>query len=228
MAQGDFAKVGANSWVAMFPESTYGTMSLTSSANLQTLQPISVGFQTSFDSQKLDQLSVNRGYTQRVQLNKNVGGSLETHFHPEESLHLFVNAMGGTFTFSSITSGSLYSITAGNWGTGSTIGSLSFAVGKGDAHTVRYSGGVVSNLKLTAKVGEPAKLSCEMIFQDSSISSADTLTTVLSFSTIAPFTFVDGVFRYDATEASAGSSAANQPIQEFSLELENELVQYDH
>ena len=137
MAQGDFAKVGVNSWIAFFPESTYGTMSLTSSANLQTCQPISVGFQTAFDSQKLDQLSVNRGYTQRVQLNKRVSGSLDTYFHPEESLHLFVNALGGTFTFTSLTSASLYSVTAGNWGTGSTSGSLAFAVGKGDQHGVR-------------------------------------------------------------------------------------------
>ena len=223
MAVGDGFEAGVHSWIAFFPESTFGTMSLTGSADLQTAHPISIGIKTELNSQKLDQLSVNRGFEGRVQLDKTVGGALETYFHPEESLHFFVNAMGGTFTYTALTTASLFSVSSGQWQSAATITSLSLVAGKGQTNSWRYNGGVIGNLKLAAAVGEPAKLTCEFVFRDSSVSSTDSLSTHLSFSTLPPFTFVDGVYRYDASEASAGSSAANQPIQGFELEIDNGL-----
>lgn len=225
MAVGDFGKAAVQSYVAYDVETTYGTYAVSSTA-IHTCQPNSVGFRTDIDSMKLDALTRNRGFTTRVQLNKNVGGALEMYLHADESLHFMVNALGGFYTFTSLTSAGDHSVSSSNFGATDTITSLSFNVQKGDQHSFRYVGGVINNMKISATIGEPAKLTCEFIFQDSSISTADTLTT-LSLSSAAPFTYVNGVFRYAQTEALAATTTAAEPIQSFELEINNNMVTDD-
>lgn len=223
MAVGDIGKVGARSAVAFAIETTYGTYAVTTTA-APSLAPTSVNFMTEFEHQKLDELSSSRGFSRFVQLDKRVGGTLEMFLHPDEGVPLLINAMGGRYTFNSLTTAGDHSITAGNFTASDTALSLSFWVQKGDEQSFRYVGGVVNKLKISAVIGEPAKLSAEMVFQDSSISAADTLTTSLSFSTIVPFIYVDGVFRYSSSEALAATTTAAEEIQNFELEINNNLV----
>lgn len=223
MAVGDFAIPGTESPVAFRQETTYGTFALTTTA-LHPFVATSIGVKTEFETQKLDELSRQRGFTRQVQLDKKVGGPVEGFFHAEESIRLLINAMGGRYTFNSLTSAGDHSISTGNFSASDTCVSLSMYAGKGNQHAWRYAGGVVDTLKISANVGEPVKITAEMVFQDSSLSAADTApAAVMSVSTIAPFTYVDGVFRYAAVEGSL-TSTLNEPIQGFELEIKNNLM----
>lgn len=223
MAVGDFGIPGTESFVAFRQETTYGTFALTTTA-LHPFVPVSIGVKTEFETKKLDQLSRQRGFTHQVQLDKKVAGPVEGYLHAEESIRLIINAMGGRYTFNSLTSAGDHSISTGNFSASDTCVSLSMIAGKGNQHSWRYAGGVVDTLKISAQVGEPVKISAEMVFQDSSISTGDTATAlVMSVSTVAPFIYADGVYRYDATEGSLTSSV-NEPIQGFELEIKNNLM----
>jgi len=223
MPVGDTGRALVHSAVAFRQETTYGTYAVTTTA-LHTCAPTSFNFMVEQDHQKLDELAFARGYSRFVTLDRKVSGSLEMFLHPEESLHFMINALGGRVTFNSLTSASDFSITAGNFTASDTILSLSFWAQKGDLTSFRYVGGIINKLKISAAIGEPAKMTAEILFQDASISSSDTLTTSLSFSTIAPYTYVDGTFRYDATEASLTSTVA-EDIQSFELEINNNLFE---
>lgn len=225
MAVGDLARVGVHSYIAYRQESAYGTYAVTTTA-FHMYVPTSIGIKTAFETRKLDEIGLQRGFTRQVQLDKSVGGSLEGFLHPDESLHFLINAMGGRYTFSSITTAGDFSITTGNFTASDTVVSLSMHVAKGQQHSWRLVGGVIDSLKISAAVGEPVKMSAEFVFQDSSISSADTLSTALSISTVAPFIYANGVYRYDATEGSLTSSV-NEPIQAFELEIKNNLITDD-
>ena len=228
MAVGDEAKVGANSWTVYQLETTYGTDAVTSTS-FKMLQPLSVGFKVTIDSMKLEELSVNRGFARRVQTNRQANGTLEMYAHPDEQIGLWANALGGTFTFASLTSGALFSITSGNWSTGATALSLSFQVRKGDAHSFKYLGGVVNTLRLSGKVGEPLKLTAELVFQDGSDTTAElvTMTAAMSYSSSPPFIFNQAYFAYSNSDTSANTTTAREPIQEFELEINNNLVTDD-
>ena len=222
MAVGDQAKTGVQSLIAYFPETTYGTFAATTTS-ARMFQPMSIGIKVDFETLKFDTLSKLRGYTHQAQMNKNVGGTVETFLHPEESLDLFINAMGGTYTFTSITAAGDHSISAGNFASTDTLASLSVFVRKGDNHGFRYAGGVINSLKLSASIGEPVKMSCDFVFKDASMGTGDALAGVMSLSTIAPLVYADGTYRYDATEGSLTSSVA-EAIQSFELEINNNLV----
>lgn len=224
MANGDLARVGVRSALAVRPESTYGTFAVTTSA-LNPYVPISIGIKDEFVTIKLDELGASqRGYGRQVQTDKNVGGPVEGFLHAEESLPFLINAMGGRYTFTSATSAGLHSISTGNFSASDTVVSLSVWAQKGEQHSWRYAGGVINNLKISAAVGEPVKMSAEFVFQDSSLSTADTAVTLaLSFSSSRPFTYVDGTFRYAATEGSL-TSTLNEPIQSFEIEINNNLI----
>lgn len=222
MAQGDQSKVGVDSAVAVRQEATYGTFALTTTS-LHPLQVISVGLETHFETKKLDQLARSRGFSTQVQMDKICGGPLEMYFHPEESTRLLANAMGGNYSFTSITSAGDHSITAGNFSSTDTITSLSIYVRKGDTHAWRYAGCVINSMKLSASINEPLKMSCEIVAQDSSLSASDNIVSSFSYSSALPFIYADGTYQYDATEGSLTSSVA-QPIQSFELEVNNNLV----
>ena len=83
---------------------------------------------------------------------------------------------------------------------------------------------MINSLKISGAIGEPVKMVAEMVFQDGSISTADTaMALAFSFSTARPFVYADGVYRYDSTEGSLTSSV-NEPIQAFELEINNNLI----
>jgi hypothetical protein len=222
MAVGDIAKPILPGYVAMGREATWGTYASATSA----VEAISCGFKTEIDSEKLDTIGMNRGFSKRVQLNKNVGGDLETYLHPVESVLLIANTMGGPLVSTQVTSSAAiyaHSITAGNFNTSTAILGLSFNVRKGDAHTWRYNGGRVNSMKISAAVGEPVKCTFEMIFKDSTLPSDD-ISAILSVSSILPMTFVNGYFSYSDTEANADTTTAREPIQSFELEVVNNLA----
>ncbi len=222
MAVGSDAKPVLPGYVAMGKETTWGTYASATSA----VEAISCGFMTEIESEKLDTIGMNRGFGKRVQLNKIVGGELETYLHPVESALLLMNAMGGPVVSTQVTtSAAIYdhSITAGNYNTTTAILGLSFNVRKGQNHTWRYNGGRVNTLKISAAVGEPVKVSAEMIFKDSTIGTDD-ISAILSVSSISPFTFVEGFFSYSDTEANADTTTAREPIQSFELTINNNLA----
>lgn len=206
------------SYVAYSKETTYGTYASATTA----VEAISCNFKIEVDSKKLDALGNHRGFSKRVQLNKNVKGSMETYLHPVESALLLIVALGGgKATTPGSTGVYIHSITAGNFDTAPS--SLSFNVRKGASFPFRYAGGRVNSVKITAKVGEPVKCAWEMIFQDGSLGSDD-IGTTLSVSSQLPMTFANGVFRYSSTEALANTTSAKEPIQAFELTIKNNLI----
>ena len=206
------------SYVAVGKETTWGTYASATTA----LEFISCSFKTEIESQKLDSIGLNRGFTKRVQLNKSVAGSLEMNLHTVESTPLIANAMGGVVTTTPGSTGAyLHSISAGNMDTG--LSSLSFNVRKGASHAFHYTGGRVNVMKISAEAGDLVKASFDMIFKDSTQLSDD-IAASLSITSILPMTFVNGTFRYAATEALAGTSTAEECIQGFELEVNNNLA----
>jgi len=216
MSIGDEAKVGLQSYVALGKESTFGTYASATSA----IEAISCSFRTDISSVKLDTFGPNRGFMKRVQTDKVVGGTLEKYAHANEDVLLWAVALGGSFTFTSVTSAGLFSLTAGNFDTAPA--SLSFNVRKGDTHTWRYSGGRINNLTVAATVGEPVRLTAEFMFKDSTQQS-DNIASSLSISSAAPFIYTDGVFRYANTEANAATTTSEERIQSFELSINNNL-----
>lgn len=218
MAVGSDVKTVLPSYVAVGKESTWGTYASATTA----MEFISCSFRTEIESEKLDTIGVHRGFTKRVQLNKNVQGSLEMNLHTIESTPLIANAMGGAVSTTAGSAGSYtHSISAGNMDTG--LSSLSFNVRKGASHAFRYTGGRVNVMKISAEAGDVVKASFDLIFKDSTQLSDD-ISASLSISSVLPMTFVNGVFRYAATEAAAATTTAEEPIQAFELEINNNLA----
>lgn len=221
MAVGDEAKVAIDSYVACARETTYGTYNSATTA----VQVLSNSFKTSFNSLILDEIGVSRAPARRVQLGKVCEGAIEQYLHPQESVLMIANALGGSITSNSITGGATHSISTGNFNTAPTLG-LSFNIRKGDTHVWRYLGGRCNSMKISAKVGEPIKASFDFIFLDSTQQS-DNIAAILSVSTVNPFTFVNGVFRYNSSEANAATTTSEEKIQGFELTVNNNLVNDD-
>lgn len=224
MTIGGSAKVGVNSYVALFIESTYGTFPATAATGASTLEPLSFAVKTDIVSKKLDQISRNRGFTKRVQLDKNVTGSLEQYLHPTESpILLTLGLGGGLVTTANTTTGAtvwIHSITAGNFS--STVASISCQMRKGDAHHWQYTGGRINSMKIAGTVGELISASYEMIFADSSQTGSN-ISSSLSISSVLPFTYVNGKYRYAATEGSL-TSTVEEYITGFELTVNNNLI----
>lgn len=216
MAVGDEAKAAVNSYVALGKETTWGTYASATTA----VESLSCSFKIERDSMKVDALGRNRGFSRRLFLDKKVGGSLEANFHPEESVLLMATTLGGGIATTSISGAFIHSLTAGNLDTSPS--SLSFNVRKSDAFTFRYSGGRINVLKISGAIGEPIKMSAEIIFKDAT-QQADDIVASLSISTYRPFTYVDGTYRYSSTETLADTTTAAEPIQAFELTINNNL-----
>lgn len=217
MAVGDEAKAAAQSYVAVGRETTFGTYASATTA----LEVISCSFKTTFEHMKLDEIGLNRGPARRVQMGKVVSGTLEAYLHPHDTTLLLANAMGGGITSNStVTNINIHSITAGNFDT--TTAGLSFNVRKGDTHTWRYLGGRINRLTIAGTVGEPVKVTADLVFIDST-QLTDNIATSLSYSSVNPFTYVNGVYRYAATEAAAATTTVEEPIQSFELTINNNL-----
>ena len=217
MAVGDGAEATIRSYVAYQKESTFGTYP---TATLTAVEVISCGFKVDRDSIKIETLNKNRDFTKRVQADQNVGGSLEMYLHPIESVLLVATAMGGGIATSSQSGIAIHSITAGNFDT--SPASLSFNIRKGSTHTFRYLGGRPDKLTIEATIGQPIKLTAEMVFKDATQQSDD-IGATLSVSTVAPFIYHQGQYIYAAVEGSLTTTVA-EPIQSFKLTINNNVV----
>jgi len=219
MTIGNSYEMGVNSYVALFKESTYGTFPATAATGASTIEALSIGVKTEIESQKLETISMNRGATKRVQLNKNVMGTIEQYLHPTESPLLMAVGMGGGIISSSLTGAYTHSITAGNFDTAPS--SISMMVRKGATTHWQYTGGRVNQMTISGNVGEVVKVSYEMIFKDST-QAGSSIVSSLSISSVLPFTYVDGSYRYAETE-SALTSTASEKIQGFELVINNNM-----
>lgn len=219
MVVGSNAELGVNSYVAFWKEATWGTFPATGATNASTLEPLSIGFKVEITNQKLETISRNRGFTKRVQLDKNVAGSLEQYLHAQESVLPLAASLGGGISSSSISGGFTHSLTSGNFDTDAS--SLAFQVRKGQTYHWQYTGGRVNNCVITANVGEPVKVSYEFIFKDATQTGSD-ISGDLSISAVLPFTYVQGSYRYADTEASL-TSTATEEITGFELGINNNL-----
>lgn len=210
------AKPTVDSYVAVGKETTFGTYNTVSAA----VEALSCSFKTELMSKKIESLHGSRGYAKRVTTDKVVAGALEHALHPEESVLIVANALGGGIGTSSLTASCYtHSITAGDFDT--TPVSLCFNVRKGDEHVFEYNGGRVNVLKIAGTLGEEVKITSEMIFKDSTVGTNDVLSN-LSISTVLPFTYVQGTFRYAATSTALTSTVA-EAIQAFELTVNNNL-----
>jgi hypothetical protein len=219
MGVGSNAELGVNSYVAFWKETTWGTFPATAATGSSSMEPLMIGFKTEITNQKLEAISRNRGFTKRVQLDKNVSGTLEQYLHPIESVLPLAVALGGGISSASLSGGFVHSLSAGNFDT--LPSSLSFQVRKGLTHHWQYTGGRVNNCVITAAIGEPVKVSYEFMFKDSTQSGTD-ISGSLSISAILPFTYVQGTYRYAGTEASITSTAV-ECITGFELSIVNNL-----
>lgn len=208
-----------DSYAAFFKETTWGTYPSSGATNATFIEFLSNNFKTEIEGRKLDTIG-NRPFTKRVQLNKTVQGSLETYLHPIESPLLIAQALGGGVITSSLTGAYTHSFGAGLMDTGPT--GISFNVKKGDT-TFQYVGGRVNSMKITASINEPVMISYDFVFKDSSQGSFD-ISSSLSISTLAPFTFVDGVYRYADTETNAATTTSEEAITSFELTVNNNLI----
>lgn len=220
MAVGSEGKAAVPSYIALSKESSFGTLASATTA----VEAISCSFQTKYKQQKLETIGPNRGYSKRVQLDKDVDGTLEAYLHPIESVLPIIVAMGGGVASSvtAVTNVYTHSITAGNFDTAPS--SISFNVRKGPSFAIQYFGGRINELKISGKVGDPIKATYGFLFKDSTIGSD--ISSILSVSTALPFTFVGGSYRYDSTEGSLTSSVA-EPIQGFEFTLNNNIADGD-
>lgn len=219
MAIGDGGEASVRSYVSMGKEGTFGTYTAPSMA----VEALSCGFMTEIDVEKIDSIGLGqRGMGKRVQKDKKVAGALETYLHPQESVLPFAAAMGGGIVSAGTsTTGYTHSLTAGNFNTDAA--SLCFNVRKGSAMVFAYTGGRVNEMRVSANVGEIVKVSYDFVFKDSTSTASD-LSAALSISSVLPFTYVQGKFRYAATEAGAATTTAQEPIQGFELSIKNNIV----
>lgn len=219
MSVGDFAEAATRSYVALGKESTFGTYASATTA----VEAISCGFIVERESQKIEAIGPSRAMITRVQLEQTVSGPLETNLHPHQSVLLIANAMGGGIASSVTAVAGTYthSITAGNFDT--MASSLSFNVRKGSTLTWRYLGGRVNEMKIVGEVGSPIVATFDFFFRDAT-QTADDIATTLSISAVLPFTFVQGVYRYAATEATVPTTTAQEPIQGFELTVSNNIA----
>lgn len=211
MAIGDGAHASVRSYVAIGKETNFGTYLSCSTA----IEALSCSFKTTIQTMKIDSLSTNRGPSRRVMLDKEVAGSIEHYGHPIESALVFVSALGGAITTTTLSTGVYqHVINAGNFG--DTISSVSFNVRKGGETATsvwQYHGGRVNSLKLTANVGEPLRVSADYIFQDSTNVSND-VSAALTLTSYIPWTYVQGTYGY---------TAAAEKITGFELTISNGL-----
>ena len=218
MAVGDNAEAAIRSYIAYGKESVFGTYASVSVA----VEAISCSFRVDKESMKLETLNKSRDYSKRVQTIQNVTGTLETYVHPVESVLLFATAMGGGVSTSSLSGIAIHTITAGNFDTSPS--SVSFNVRKGSAgtHVWQYTGGRPAVVTLAAEVGEPIRMTTEMIFQDATIGSND-IGANLSVSSLAPFVYHQGQYIYAAGTSSLTTTNA-EPIQSFELVIDNGII----
>jgi len=221
MAVGDGAQATIRSYIAFGKETTFGTYNSATTA----VEAISCNFKVDRESMKLETLNKVRDFSKRVQLNQNVGGTLETYAHPIESVLLLATALGGPVITSSASGIAIHSISAGNFDTTTAINSLSFNVRKGAVHTWRYLGGRVNVLTLSGEIGQPIKMSAEMVFRDATQLSDD-ISANLSVSSVSPFVYHQGQYIYDRTQGSLTTTMA-EPIQAFELTINNNIVSDD-
>jgi len=218
MAVGDEAKPIVQSYVALSKETTFGTYASATTA----VETLSLSFKETIVSEKLDAISTNRGFSKRVQLDKEVAGSLEQHFHPEQSVLLLAAGLGGGISSNSLTSAADHTLTSGNFDTDAA--SLSFNVRKGpDASGIfRYTGGRINNLKIAGNVSELIVMSADFMFKDAT-NQSDDVSSILSVTSVSPFTYVNGVYRYADTAANAATTTAEEAIMGFELNINNNL-----
>jgi hypothetical protein len=217
MAVGSEGIAATPSYIAFSKESSFGSYASATTA----CEAISCNIAVKYKQDKLETLSFNRGYSKRVQLDKNVEGTIEAYLHPIESVLPVACAMGGGIVSSvtAVTGTYTHSITAGNFDTSPS--SLSFNIRKGLTFIMQYQGGRVNELKVSGAVGEPIKATYGMIFKDATTGSS--IASTISVSTALPFTFVGGSYRYTATEGSLTSTVA-EPIQAFEMTLNNNIA----
>lgn len=209
MAQGDSARAVVNSYIAVGREAAFGTYQ-SATASMACLEALSCSFKTEIESMKIPSLSTNRGASRRVQLNKNVAGTLEQYLHPQESVLCMAAALGGGISSSAGSGGSyVHVMQAGNFT--ASISSVCFNLRKASGQTWRYQGGRVNSMKMTANVGEPVKMSYDFLFKDSTALSED-LSAIMTLTAILPLTYVHGAYTYSGTA---------QKIQGFELSVNN-------
>ncbi len=215
----------ASSWFAMFKETTFGTQTSASATSAIAFEPLNFNVKVEVESLRLDTIAKNRGLIKRMQGNKTISGSFEQYCHSEESALLLMNAMGGVVT-SAVGSTGVYihSISAGDF---NTLTGISIKARKGSAHYWLYKGGRVNQLTISGNVGEPIKLTAEMMFQSATV-TGDDISVALSISTVLPFNFTDAKYMWAAKDSTTAAGSMTTTDHEefitgFELTINNNL-----
>lgn len=226
MAIGDGVQQAYKSAIGIAEETTWGTFK-TATAFIEFTGE---GFNGELEAKRLDEINSQRTPSKRVQGNKSVMGSLETTLKPGEDamVLLLKQLMGGTVTSSGTsTTGYIHVLNVGDQqsnagtNTSSNVLGLTAQVRKGGDHVFNFLGMKVNQATISGEVGEPVKISLELIGKD--FTSASALSTTVSYTTTLPVNFT-GITIYNADSIGAITTTATETYNSFSLQINNNLV----
>ena len=228
MGIGDNAELGLRSTLSTMTETTYGTPETTGVAT-NFVEFKSCSLTQKFEKTKATGINTTRSYTRMFKLNQTVDGTVELDLHPEDGISFFIHALGGALTVSVGSAGVFtHTIAVGNdllpQGA-ATQTSLTIDNRKGPTRSMRYVGCRVNSMTIKGEIGQPITASYDIVGKSATI-GASAADTVVGFSTVRPFLFTDGAFRYAGTAASI-TSTATESIIGFELNLNNNLISDD-
>jgi len=212
MAIGGSAIIAHQSYWGVAREKVLGTF-ITATAALPFK---SLKMKTMKDGKIVEQIEMNRAYSQRVEGGKKIEGDAEFLFYPMEAApnYILQNAFGGAISSATATGDTVGSAA---WTHTISIGmldgsysSLSFNIRKGDsvgAKNFQYNGVRVNKLSFSAEVDSALTCKASFIGMDSTSGGTDISSTLTIGAQSFPLTFVNGRISVENSLASLTTSS---------------------
>lgn len=219
---GSGALLGADSYVAVGRESTYGTYG-TCTALLECL---SFGLGGMVEGKKLEQIAFNRVYSDHLSLSKKVEGAVEFYYKPRQEAcnYILLNAFGcSTATTATVTAGASYTHTIDIGDMSGTYKSLCVNSRRGDATNgkiYQYTGLRVNELTLSAEIDDALKCSAGFIGKDEA--TGTTVASALTVTSTDILSFVNGRISV-STFGSDLTSTTYYEVENIEFSLNNNL-----
>jgi hypothetical protein len=181
------------------------------------------------EEKKLESINTSRSFTKRVIMNESIGGTIDCDLQPAADgiMYIIKQALGGTSSNSTESATQyLHTFYGGdmesNKGTSSAddVKGLSIGVRKGDDglnSTWELAGCRVSQLTIKGEIGEPVKISAEIIGKTASVTNS---IGVVSYSDVIPLIFTN--VKVD-TGVTISAASTEEIFTAFELTINNNL-----
>lgn len=197
MAVGEGSLEGYGSYLAVGRESTFGTGVTTTSQ----LDFIAAGLKTLKETKVIEQVERSRTYSKQIKMGKTIEGELECYAYAEPNAfaYLLFNGMGGTVTSATATgettggAAMTHSIDVGNMD--GAYPSLSMNMRKGQStggKVFEYTGLRVNEMNFAAEMDEALKATFALVGKDSTQTSNDVASALVTTGACEPLSFVNG------------------------------------